>query len=253
MRKKVSILMLLITTFILIGCNKTNEKKEITISIASSLVESMNEIKFLYEKENDLIININSGSSGSLKKQISNGAKADMFFSANESYIDELVNEGLINKEDVIKPIGNSLVLVKNNSSSGNINELKDLNSENIKIAIGEVGTVPAGQYAKETLENVGIWNDVKENLIYTKDVEAVKKYVETGDVDYGFIYKSDSTTLKNSSIVLEIPNDMHKEIVYSMAMINTSEYKEETKDLIDFINSKKGKEIFDRYGFKSY
>lgn len=114
-------------------------------------------------------------------------------------------------------------------------------------MAIGQIDTVPAGQYAKESLEKLNIFNEIKDKLVYGKDVSAVKNYVETSEVDLGIVYKSDSLDLKSSQVVLEIPKNLHENINYTLAPINSSE---DGKKIIEFINSKYSKEILREYGF---
>ena len=142
---------------------------------------------------------------------------------------------------------GNSLVLIKSDKCKYDIKSLKDLLKYDITMAIGQIDTVPAGQYAKESLEKLNIFNEIKDKLVYGKDVSAVKNYVETSEVDLGIVYKSDSLDLKSSQVVLEIPKNLHENINYTLAPINSSE---DGKKIIEFINSKYSKKILREYGF---
>ncbi|MEG2291455.1 MAG: molybdate ABC transporter substrate-binding protein [Clostridium sp.] len=251
MRKKIAILWMICLSILFMSCTNTKEEvKEINISVAASLVDPINSIIEEYQKENNIKINVNSGGSGTLKKQISEGAEIGIFFSASEKYVDDLIKEGLVSSDKKINPIGNTLVLIKNKSVNDEFSEISDLVNLNKKIAIGEVSTVPAGEYAKEALTNMNLWDSIESNTIYCKDVKAVKTYVERGEVDYGFIYKSDSIDLKDSKIIAEVPEEYHKKIVYSLAPINGYEYSNECNKFIEFINSDKGKEILEEYGF---
>lgn len=253
MRKKVVIILMTGLLALVSGCTnkEINEKKdEITISVAASLTDPMNKIKEEYESANNVKININTGGSGTLKRQISEGADVDIFFSANEKFMKDLINEELVLKDEVYYPLKNSLVLVKNNAVSEQINEFADLIGLNKKIALGEVETVPAGEYAKEALSNMNLWEEIEANVVYGKDVKAVETYVESGDAGFGFIYKSDAKDFKNSQIVLEVPSKQHKEIIYVLAPIKSSENHKENIKIIEFITSNRGKEIFEEYGF---
>ena len=142
---------------------------------------------------------------------------------------------------------GNSLVLIKSDKCKYDIKSLKDLLKYDITMAIGQIDTVPAGQYAKESLEKLNIFNEIKDKLVYGKDVSAVKNYVETSEVDLGIVYKSDSFDLKSRQVVLEIPKNLHENINYTLAPINSSE---DGKKIIEFINSKYSKKILREYGF---
>ena len=198
MRKKIKLLSVILCIFILTGCNKSSQK-ELTISVATSLSDPINQIIEEYEKENNVKVNVNYGGSGTLKNQIANGADACVFFSANEKFMYELVDEDMVKEEDVTVPISNSLVLIKSNKCEYDIKTLEDILKYDVTMAIGQTDTVPAGQYAKESLEKIGIFNKIEKDLIYGKDVSAVKNYVETSEVDLGIVYKSDTLDLKKS------------------------------------------------------
>ncbi len=243
MRKKIITLLLLIIIS-LVGCTK---EESITISVAASLNKPISEIVEIYKNENNVEINLNSGSSGTLTKQIENGADVDIFFSANELYMEELVKNNIVSEETITYPVSNSLVLIKNNNIEDNIKSIEELKNTNLSISLGETNTVPVGQYAKEALDNLDIFNSIKENIVYGKDATTVKSYVESGNVDLGIVYKSDAMSLKNSSIVYEFPENTYEKIKYALAPIKNNE---ENKEIIDLINSKKGKDILKKYGF---
>lgn len=251
MRKKIAVFLSLVFSLSMISCSKSNEeKKEVNISIAASLLEPMKKIVSNFEIENNIKVNINSGGSGTLKKQIVGGAEVGLFISANERYVDELINEGFIDQSKKSNPITNTLVLVKNNNFKDDIKSIDDLVNKELKIAIGEVSTVPAGEYAKEALINSGVWEELEEKIIFCKDVTAVKTYVERGEVDCGFIYSSDAMNIKDSTVQFTVDNDLHTPIVYTMAPIKDYKESEACEELIKTISSEESKEILKEYGF---
>lgn len=251
MCKKIGILFLTIITFTFVACGKGKEVKEINISVATSLSEPINEMMKEYSSNNSEIkININSASSGTLKKQITQGADVGIFFTADEEYMNDLIKEGFVYEEDKINPITNELILIKSNSSDKKIEGFSSLLDSDLTIALGDFNTVPVGKYAKEALQSVGVWNDIKDKIIYGNGAKVVKSYVERGEVDCGIIYKSDGNSLENSTIVMEIPKDIHEKIIYSIAPIKGYKYEEECRKIIEFINSNEGKKIFEKYGF---
>ena len=246
MRKKIKLLSVILCVLALTGCNKSSQN-ELTISVATSLLNPINEIIKEYENENNVKVNINFGGSGTLKSQIENGADVCAYFSANENFMDELVEKNMVKEDEINVPISNSLVLIKSDKCKYDIKSLKDLLKYDVTMAIGQIDTVPAGQYAKESLEKLNIFNEIKDKLVYGKDVSAVKNYVETSEVDLGIVYKSDSLELKSSQVVLEITKNLHENINYTLAPINSSE---DGKKIIEFINTKYSKKILREYGF---
>ena len=256
MRKKIMSLVLfgtmLISLGVLSGCDKNNKKesKQITVSIAASLQKPMDKIKEEFKKETGIDVNYNIGGSGTLKKQISQGADVDIFFSANTKYANELVKEGLVNKDNTYNFLTNSLVLIGGKDENKNINSLDDLKNVSKKIAIGEISTVPAGQYAKQTLDKLKLWDDLKGKFVYAKSVNNVVNYVDSGDAAYGFVYKTDAMKAKGSKIVYEVPNKYHKKIEYVLCLLKNTKNKEESEKFVDFLKGDKSKKIFKEYGF---
>ncbi|EJT5938687.1 TPA: molybdate ABC transporter substrate-binding protein [Clostridium perfringens] len=254
MRKKISLSIIMIIgmlSLLFVGCTNNKEEKTLTVSIAASLQKPMEKIAANFEKENGVKIQYNVGGSGTLKKQISDGADVDLFFSANTKYAKELIDEGLVNKDESYKILNNQLVLIENNDYNKPINSLEGLKNVEGKIAIGEISTVPAGQYAKESLEKVGDYKDIEDKLVFARSVTNVKTYVENGEANLGFVYKTDTLDLKNSKIVYEVPNDYHKPIEYELCLLKNSKNNKEAKKLIEYLKGEESKKIFSEYGFE--
>ena len=256
MRKKIISLALLGTMIVslgmLSGCGKEEKKesKQITVSIAASLQKPMDKIKEEFKKETGIDVNYNTGGSGTLKKQISQGANVDIFFSANTKYANELVKEGLVNKDNTYNFLTNSLVLIGGKDENKKINSLDDLKNVSKKIAIGEISTVPAGQYAKQTLDKLKLWDALKGKFVYAKSVNNVVNYVDSGDAAYGFVYKTDAMKARNSKIVYEVPNKYHKKIEYVLCLLKNTKNKAESEKFVEFLKGDKSKNIFKEYGF---
>lgn len=242
--KKIFKLLLIGFMVVLFGCGK-EEKKEITISAAASLKEVMNEIILEFEKENkDIKININLGGSGALKNQIISGAPVDIVFFASQKDLKDLDEKGMIEKnynEDILK---NRMVI----AGKEKINDLSEI--KNHKIAIGTPETVPAGKYAKEVLNNSNLWNEVQNNIVFSKDVRSAMQYVEIDEVDYAFIYKTDAKIMKNGIISFIVPETLHKPIIYSYGIIKDKNSKEVIK-FYEFLKSEYSQSLYEKYNFE--
>lgn len=245
MLKKISALILtLCLIIILVGCGESKEKSEINVSIAASLKEAMDEIKIDYEKNHNVNINLNASSSGLLKKQIVEGAKVDIFFSADEKYGDDLLNEGLVKADDIYKTVRNSIVVIGNED----IKSLDDLINYEGKIAIGEENTVPAGRYALQAFRHEKLEEVYLDRFVYAQNVTAVKNYVENGEAEFGVVYKTDALNLKNSEIIYEVPLEFHNPVNYSIMGIKDK--SEEGTEFLKYLNSKDAKTVLEKYGF---
>ncbi|MWC28039.1 molybdate ABC transporter substrate-binding protein [Paenibacillus sp. MMS18-CY102] len=224
---------------------------ELLISAAVSLKDSLDEIEKSYEKAHpDINLTFNYGSSGALQKQIEQGAPADLFFSAGKKQMDALIKAGLIGNNKTI--LNNELVLVIPSDSKKTFTTVKQLTDNGIKkVAIGQPETVPAGQYAKETLTARNIWDSLQSKLVYAKDVRQVLTYVETGNVDAGFVYKTDALTSKKVKIALNILSSVHSPIVYPAGVIKESKHAAEATEFYTYLQSKDAGAVFKKYGFK--
>ena len=247
---KISFILSLMAT-ILIGCNNsTSEKRELTISAAASLNETLNEITGEFLKDNPNInIVCNYGSSGSLQKQIEQGAPCDLFLSASEKNVSELIDENLIVNDTNKTFVKNSLVLVAPKDST--ITSINDLKTNKVNhIAIGEISSVPAGMYANEALENLNLKESLNNKLVYAKDVKEVLAWVASGNADVGFIYKSDAVSSKEVKIISEIPDNSHTPINYVAGVIKNSTNEDIAKEFEDYLFSNKAQKIFEKYGY---
>lgn len=229
------------------GClsEKPKETKptEITFSAAISLSDALKDMGTEFQKKHpEVKINFNFGASGTLEKQIEQGASVDIFASASQLEMDSLDGKGLIIKSTRTNFTRNKLVIIAPFKLT--IEELKTLD----KIAIGDPKTVPAGRYAQTFLENTGFFEMLKSKLIFAENVRQVLDYVERGEVDAGFVYFSD--TLKSNLSVSSINDSLYPAIVYPIAVINDSQQPAISRQLIDYIQSNEGQTILRIYGF---
>lgn len=244
MKKFFTVLIAVVSILLLAACGKT-EKKEITISAAASLNEVLSQIVENYQKENkDVIINVNFGASGALKKQIEGGAPVDFVFFASKKDLEDLKKQDLV-AEKFSKDILENTMVVAGRKKIDSLSEMLDH-----KVAIGDPDIVPAGRYAKQVLENEGLWDRMQENFVLSKDVRSAMQYVDLYEVDYAMIYKTDSKVMKNAEIVYEVPNTLHTPIVYSCGILKDKE-RDEVKDFYKFLTTKGSIDIFEKFGFK--
>lgn len=241
------ILMGLIATvfaFSLTGCGE-KEKKEITISAAASLNEVLTQVAEDYQKEHkDVVVNINFGASGALKKQIEGGAPVDFVFFASKKDLEDLKSKDLVSDKYNKDFLLNTMVV----AGRKKIDNLSEMVGH--KVAIGDPELVPAGKYAKQILEKENLWEEVQKNMVLSKDVRSAMQYVDLYEVDYAMIYKTDSRVMKNAQIVYEIPGELHTPIIYSCGILKDKE-RDEVKDFYKFLNTENSKEIFNKFGFK--
>ena len=232
MKRFFTALVTAVSIFLLAACGKT-EKKEITISAAASLNEVLSQIVENYQKENkDVVININFGASG-----------AFVFF-ASKKDLEDLRKQNLVS-EKFSRDILENTMVVAGRKKIDSLSELLDH-----KVAIGDPDVVPAGRYAKQVLQNEGLWDRMQENFVLSKDVRSAMQYVDLYEVDYAMIYKTDSKVMKNAEIVYEVPNILHTPIIYSCGILKDKE-RDEVKSFYKFLTTKGSIDTFEKFGFK--
>lgn len=239
------------------GCNSNSSssiKKNVslTISAAASLKDSMNEIKQLYEKSNpEMKITYNFGASGTLQKQIEQGAPSDLFVSAATKQMNELKNKNLLVDSTIKNLLKNDIVLIVPKDST-KVNTFDDLAGSSVgKLALGEPKSVPVGQYSSEILNNLKIMDKVQQKAVYGKDVKEVLSWVETGSADAGIVYKTDALVSKKVKIVSTAPSNSHKEVVYPAAVVRASKNQTDAKKFLNYLSGEKAQKVFEKYGFK--
>lgn len=233
---------------------KQEDKKDladqIMVSAAASLKESFTEIGENFEKEYGTKVDFNFGSSGALQKQIEEGAPSDFFVSAGKSQMKALEDAELVDKDSVKDLLGNKLVMAAPKDSDA-VKTVDDLAEVDGKIAIAEVESVPVGQYTKQSLENLGIWDKIQDKIVFAKDVKATTAYVEQGEVVAGFIYKSDAIAAgEGVKIVEEIDDSTHEPIEYPEGVVSSSENKPTVEEFSKFLRNDQSKKILEKYGF---
>lgn len=225
---------------------------DLTVSAAISLKDAMDEAKQTYIAANPSVtIAANYGASGTLQLQIEQGAPVDVFFSAAPKQMDALETKGLLlegTRKDLLR---NEVVLIVPKDSTLGISSFRDLTRADVKqVALGEPVAVPAGQYAKEVLTSLGIYDAVNAKAILGKDVRQVLTYVETGNVDAGIVYATDAMSSPKVKVVATAPAKSHAPVIYPGAVIKASKNPAAARALLDFLASPQGLAIFQKYGF---
>jgi molybdate transport system substrate-binding protein len=257
LKRVIFILNIIIYSLYFTSCSQKLEQTEkqatrvITVSAAASLKDALSEIGPKFEQEKGIRITFNYGSSGALQKQIEEGAPVDIFISAGKKQMNALESKNLIDKDSRRNLLNNKLVLIVSNEYKDKIKTSSDLVDKDIKIGIGQPSSVPAGQYAKDSLTYQELWDKLKANIVYAKDVKQVVAYVEKGEAAAGIVYKSDAAVLKNSVIAQIFDESSHEPIVYPEVIVTTSKEKEAARDFLNFLNTDNVKQIFVKYNFE--
>ncbi len=233
------------------GSGKAGETHTLTVGAAASLSGALDEAIKVWSAENPAMkIVVIYGSSGALQKQIEQGAPIDAFISASPKQIDALAKSGLVASGSRRVLLENELVLVVP-ARSGIVSSWKDLAGKKVtRIALGEPASVPAGQYAAETLASLGLLGAVTPKAAYAKDVREALAYVASGDADAGVVYATDAKGSDRVRAVAVAPAGSHSPILYPACAIASSQVPDEALRFLDWLSGPRAARVFESYGF---
>ena len=224
---------------------------EIVVSAAASLTDALKEIGRAYQSKSKTRVTFVFASSSTLARQIEAGAPADVFFSADVQTMDALEKNGRLEPGTRKQLLSNQLVIIVPADKPIVVNSPEDLLDPRVrKIALAEPSSVPAGVYSKAYLESLGLWDKIKPKVVPVLDVRATLASIESGNVEAGFVYKTDAASSKRVKTVFEVPIGKGPKITYPVAILKESKSKAAAKEFLNVMVSPSGVDVFKRYGF---
>ena len=189
----------------------------------------------------------------SLAQQIKNGAKPDIFISANEYWMNYLVKKNLVLKKYKENYLFNDLVLITYEGNAVKLNNsLESVKQVILKskkmISLAMVDAVPAGMYSKKLLTEIGLWDNIKFNVAQSSNVRLALNLVSMKELDYGLVYKSDTVQNNKVKVLYNFNNVMPEPIIYPITILNE---KPNTFAFYNYLKSDNAKNIMRRWGFK--
>lgn len=223
----------------------------LTVSAAASLETVLAPVADAYARRHPATkVEFNYGGSGALERQIEDGAPVDIFFSAAAEPMDRLASRGLLlegTRRDVLR---SQLVLIVPRASS-DVGSFSALADPLVKlIALADPASVPAGEYGKQALTSLGLWDRVQGKLVLAKDVRQVLSYVETGNADAGLVYATEARISPKVRIAAMAPERSHAPIVYPIAVLRAARHPAAARDFVAFLSGPEARAIFVSQGF---
>ena len=273
MKKTLTLLLTLAMLFTLAACGSSaapskGEKEEIIVFAAASMTETLNQVKDVYEKENNVTITYNFDSSGTLKTQIQEGADCDLFISAGQKQMNQLdlSSDKEINKEGLdfvagdtrLNLLENKVVLVVPEGNPKGIESFDDLAARlaegSILMAMGN-SDVPVGQYTQKILNFYGLDEEAlaKSGVItYGSNVKEVTTQVSEGSVDCGIVYCTDAFSA-GLTVIDGASKDMCGQVIYPAAVLKTAKNPDAAKAFLDYLTGSEAMAIFEAFGFSPF
>ncbi len=225
----------------------------VTVFAAASMTDALSAIGKQYDAATGNHVTFSFAASSQLARQIEAGNQADIFVSADTTWMDYLEQRKLIEVSTRKDLVGNRLVLIAPKSSKIEIKIAPGFPLAQVlgagRLAVADTDSVPAGRYAKEALTKLGVWDSVSARLARADNVRFALAFVSRGEAPLGIVYETDAHVDPGVRIVGVFPDDSHPPIVYPIALIADTT-SPQAKDFLAAVEGSGAAQIFKNYGF---
>lgn len=235
-------------TLILAGSFPARAEERVTVFAAASLRGALEAVLDAH----DSAISVSYGGSGTMARQVAQGAPADLVILANVTWMDWLEGQGMVLPETRRALLGNTLVVIAPASAPA----AAPLDPADIlarlgggRLAVGQTRGVPAGIYARQWMKRAGLWGDLSPHLAETENVRAALALVSRGEAPLGVVYASDALADPGVRVVHEIDPGLHDPIVYPVAVV-TGQERASVSAVVERLLAPEASDIFSRHGF---
>lgn len=219
-------------------------QERLLVFAAASQKDALEKISKLYEAKCECKVVFSFAATSTLARQVEAGAPADIFISANRAWIDWLEIKGKLPANKSVMIAGNRLVIASAALTKDSFNILwRD------RFAMADPQSVPAGIYAREALQTMGIWQDVKSKAVFAENVRVALKQIERGDLLSGIVYQSDLHQQDKLHAHYMFEEKSHTPIRYLAGVV--SEHKQ-ANAFVEYLTTEPAQMIFKTYGFLS-
>ena len=232
------------------GIAQAPASQPLTVFAASDLGPAFKQIVPQFERKTRTQVTLVLGSTGMLTQQIRNGAPADVFFAANESFIRELAEENLTLRQTNAVYARGRIAVVTLKSSGLRINDVKDLADSRVKrVAIANPQHAPYGLAAKQALEAAGLWNIVEPKLVFGENVQQAVQFVRSGSAEAGLVARSVAGTSDLHWKLVD--NRLHAPLDQVAVVLARTKQPAAAMSFIQFVNGTQGRFVMRQFGFQ--
>ncbi len=226
--------------------------KPLLVFAAASLTDALPNIETLWVAAGHPKLTFSFAASSTLAQQIEHGAPAALFISADEKWMDDLArHHGIVasTREDLL---GNSLVLVEPKDTLKPISLTQGASLNSVlgatgRLAVGDPSHVPAGIYAQQALQKLGLWPDLQKRLAPADSVRSALRLVEVREAPAGIVYATDVKAAPSLAVAGVFPAASHEPIRYPAALVTDTP---EARAFLAFLSTQPAQDVFAHYGF---
>jgi molybdate transport system substrate-binding protein len=222
----------------------------LTVSAASSLADVMTEVGRAWAMAGGPGIQVNAAGSNVLARQVAQGARVDVFVSADHAQMDIAVASGRLVAGSVRDLLSNTLVVVVPGRAVARSFAPADLAGSGVRrLALGNPQSVPAGVYARQWLERAGLWSAVAPKVIPTLTVRSALAAVRAARVDAGVVFDTDARSAPDVTVAYRVPVSAAPPIRYPVAIVQGPREADASR-FVQFLTSDVARAIFEAAGF---
>lgn len=228
-------------------------QEKVTVFAAASMKNALDNANKAWATQGGGQVTVSYAASSALAKQIESGAPADIFISADLDWMKYVSDKKLVREDTRFNWLGNRIVLVAAKDAAKPVDIRPGFDLVGLlkggRLAMGEPNAVPAGKYAKASLEKLGVWSSVEKSVASAESVRAALAFVSRGESPYGIVYQTDAAADPGVAIVGTFPADTHPPIIYPIAILSESKSKD-APAYLDYLKSDKAAPFFEKEGF---
>ncbi|WP_299954912.1 molybdate ABC transporter substrate-binding protein [uncultured Roseobacter sp.] len=226
--------------------------EQVTVFAAASLKTALDQIAADFMEQTDYNVSISYAGSSLLARQISQGAPADVFISANREWMDWLEARQALVPDTRREIIGNRLVLIAHGAKGAPLRLTRENLTHHLgaeRVATALVEAVPAGLYAKAALSQMGLWDRLSPQIVQTDNVRAALALVAAGEAAFGIVYASDAQAEPRVHVLGVFPPDSHPDIRYPAALLK-GRTSAGAQAFLDHLDTAAARVVFKDQGF---
>lgn len=220
---------------------------------AASLQTALDRLAAQWRRDTGQPVTFVYAGTSALARQIEQGAPADLFFSADLEWMDYLAGRGLLATETRANLLGNRLALVAAKDSPVQLNIVPGFDLAGAlgdgRLAMADLGAVPAGKYGKAALETLGVWPAVAPHIVQTPHVRAALVLVARGEARLGIVYETDARAEAGVRVIDLFPPDSHPPVIYPVALLRDSRHAD-ARAFLAYLRSPAAAALFEAQGF---
>ena len=236
---------------LLSGCRQQAGRPEVTVAAAANLTDAFQRIGTRFEAETGIHPVFSFASTSQLALQIENLAPFDVFAAADSEHVEQLDRKGLLLPGSRAVYARGVLALWIPPGSAAHVSQIEDLSSTEVRvIAIAKPELAPYGQAAVDSLERLGIWEQVKPKVVFAENINMAKQYGVSNNADV--VFTAQSLVLHEAGKVIQVDEKLHQPIDQQVGIVARSEHPDAAKKFAAMLLGKEGNEILAAYGYQT-